>query len=273
MACKAQLFTSVSINNNKTKLNKGFNSLSLQKGTEINYDVVTTSGKVQKSDKFYFEVISVNLNYINQFLKDKFANASNQKIQEWNSKPIKFEEDVLSKMDSSRLIVINNVQLLKTDSSGRYSGTYKVPSTLNNKLFTINFYYGYSASAEAGTKEKGKEGLIKDILRITTLATLPISGWVAAGLVVTEVTAETLYAYSQVKGNAPAGKNKHGCEFPNGRVIAQTYEINPPKPNPEPKQDGGEPIENIIKEQKVDINSLIFFGGAIVVFVVIGMAF
>lgn len=272
MACQAQLFTSVSIDNNRTKLNKGFNSLSLPMGTEIIYDVVTTSGKVPKSDKFYFEVISVNLNYINQFLKDKFAKASNQNIQEWNSNPAKFEEDVLSKMDSSRLIIINNVKLLKTDSSGRYKGNYKVPSSLNNKLFTINFYYGYSASAEAGTKEKSKEGLIKDILRITTLATLPLTGWVAAGAIVTEVTAEALYAYSQVKGNAPAGKNKHGCQFPNSQVIAQTYEINPPEPKQEPKPENGEPIENI-REQIVEINPLILFGGAFAVFFVIGRVF
>ena len=44
MACQAQLFTSVSIDN-RTKLNKGFNSLSLPMGTEIIYDVVTTSGR------------------------------------------------------------------------------------------------------------------------------------------------------------------------------------------------------------------------------------
>ena len=72
MACQAKLFTSVSINNNRnqlSELSKGFNSLSLPAGTKISYDVVTTSRGIQKSDKFYFEVISVNLNYINQFLK------------------------------------------------------------------------------------------------------------------------------------------------------------------------------------------------------------
>ena len=257
MACQAKLFTSVSINNNRTQLSKGFNSLSLPAGTKISYDVVTTSRGIQKSDKFYFEVISVNLNYINQFLKNKFANASTQQIQEWNTNSQKFEEDVLSKMDASRLVVINNT----------------VPSTLNNKIFTINFYYGYSASAEAGTKSKAKEGLIKDILRVATFATLPVSGLAAGGIFVAEIGAEGLYAYSQAKGNQPAGKNKHGCEFPNGMVIAHTYEINPPEPKPEPEKEGGGDIETIFREQIVEINPLIVAGGAIALFFVIGRVF
>ncbi len=274
MACQAKLFTSVSINNNRTQLSKGFNSLTLPAGTKVSYDVVTTSRGIQKSDKFYFEVISVNLNYINQFLKNKFANASTQQIQEWNENSQKFEEDVLSKMDASRLVVINNVQLLNTDSSGRYRGTYTVPSSLNNKIFTINFYYGYSASAEAGTKSKAKEGLIKNILRVAAFATLPISGLAAGGAFVAEIGAEGLYAYAQAKGNQPAGKNKHGCEFPNGRVIAHTYEINPPEPKPEPEkeEEAGE-IETIFREQIVEINPLIVAGGAIALFFVIGRVF
>lgn len=273
MACEARLYTTVTTNNGRTKLQQGLNTLSLPAGTKIRYDVVTASGGVQKSDKFYFEVISINYNYINQFIKGKFANASNDKIQEWNTDFDKFSDEVLSQMNESKMVVINTLQFHNTNSSGRYIGNYTVPSSLDNKLFTINFYYGYSASAEAGTKSKAKEGLIKDILRVAAFATIPISGLAAGGLFVAEVGAEGLYAYAQAKGNAPAGKNKHGCDFPGGTVIAQTYEINPPEVadlEPENGDDNGNPL---IINEVVQINPLIIAGGALGLFYIIGRIF
>lgn len=207
-------------------LNQGLNSFSLPKGTKIEYTVKTLSDGKGKSDKFSFQVIATNFAYIENVTKMLWTRASKEQQEEWKKNISVFQEKVFERLDDSRITATHTSRTLTTDKDGNYSGSFTVPSALDNKAFTPLVAYGYSAEAEKGAKAKSKVGIRKAIVRAGFWATLPVGGWVTGGaLLVGEIAYEVTEAKVSALKNVDVGKSKHGCNFPNNEMIVQAYAV------------------------------------------------
>lgn len=207
-------------------LNQGVNSFSFPKGTKIEYTVKTLSDGKGKSDKFSFQVIATNFDYIENVTKMIWTRASKNQQEAWKQNLPAFQETVFERLDDSRLTATHNSRTITTDKDGNYSGSYTVPSALSYKPFTPFVAYGYSAESERGSKEKSKDGMRQALVRAGFWATLPVGGWVAAGaLAVGEIAYEITEAKLSALKNVAVGESKYGCKFPNNQMIIHSYSV------------------------------------------------
>lgn len=192
-----------------------------------------------------------------------WTRASKEQQEEWKKNISVFQEKVLDRLDDSRLIATYTSKTITTDKDGNYSGSFTVPSALDNRAFTPFVAYGYSSEAEKGAKEKSKVGLRQAIIRSVAWATLPVGGWVlGTALFVGEISYEMAESYMAGLRNVAVGKSKNGCNFPNNQMIVQSYSVSEKTSNPQEEGLQGMTIDGI--------PPLVILGGGAFAFLLIG---